>query len=34
MNEAALVRMQHFSGVILILFGLVQIALKMAGFKL
>jgi threonine/homoserine/homoserine lactone efflux protein len=34
MNEAALVRMQHFSGVVLIAFGLVQIALKMAGFKL
>jgi len=34
MNEATLLRLQHFSGVVLIVFGLVQFALKMAGFKL
>ena len=34
LNEKALVRMQHLSGVVLIAFALVQIVLKMAGFKL
>jgi threonine/homoserine/homoserine lactone efflux protein len=34
MNECTLVRLQHFSGIVLIVFGLVQLALKMAGFKL
>ncbi len=34
LNERTLVRMQHLSGVVLIAFGLVQIALKLAGYKL
>ena len=34
MSEPDLLRMQHFSGVILIVFGLVQIVLKLAGFKI
>jgi threonine/homoserine/homoserine lactone efflux protein len=34
MSEPALLRMQHLSGIVLIVFGLLQIAVKLAGFKI
>jgi len=33
MSEPGLLRMQHLSGVVLIVFGLVQIAINLTGFK-
>jgi threonine/homoserine/homoserine lactone efflux protein len=34
MNEASLVRMQHLSGLVLIIFGVVQLAWELAGVKI